>query len=393
MIGYDQGMMGGVNTSADYATLMGYGHVDESTGKVIVDDSLLQGGIVAVYYLGTLVGAFLGGWIGDKTGRIRTIALGAIWAIFGAGLQCSAQNHVWMICARLVNGVGTGILNAIVPVWSTETADHQSRGQFIAIEFTLNIFGVVVAYWMEFGLSFIDGGRGPFQWRFPIAVSVHFAILAGIRANDVFSNQFQIIPLLILFAIIWVFPESPRWLCKVGRDKEARYILGRLRGEEGEDKIRAEAEYRDIINIVQLEKSTSKQNTYWRMLFDFGDQGSGSLHNGRRVQLVVWLQIMQEWCGIAGVTVYAPTIFSIAGYGAQKSAWLSGLNNTTYMFATLICVFTIDRIGRRWTLYWGAAAQAVAMFIVGGMSRGGINASESGNTSLAASYGAAAAFG
>jgi MFS family permease len=99
--------------------------------------------------------------------------LSAIWAIFGAALQCSAQNHVWMICARLVNGIGTGILNSIVPVWATETAEHTSRGQFIAIEFTLNIFGVAVAYWLEFGLSFIDGGRGAFQWRFPIAVSIN----------------------------------------------------------------------------------------------------------------------------------------------------------------------------------------------------------------------------
>jgi hypothetical protein len=51
--------------------------------------------------------------------------------------------------ARLINGFGTGILNAIVPVWATESAEHTSRGQFIAIEFTLNIFGVVVAYWLE----------------------------------------------------------------------------------------------------------------------------------------------------------------------------------------------------------------------------------------------------
>jgi hypothetical protein len=54
-----------------------------------------------------------------------------------------------MIIARLINGWGTGILNAIVPVWATETAEHKSRGQFVAIEFTLNIFGVVVAYWLE----------------------------------------------------------------------------------------------------------------------------------------------------------------------------------------------------------------------------------------------------
>ena len=51
--------------------------------------------------------------------------------------------------ARVFNGIGTGILNAITPVWATETAEHKSRGQFVAIEFTLNIFGVVVAYWLE----------------------------------------------------------------------------------------------------------------------------------------------------------------------------------------------------------------------------------------------------
>jgi hypothetical protein len=69
---------------------------------------------VSVYYLGTLVGCLIGGWVGDKIGRVRTIAFGAAWAIFGAALQCSAQNHIWMIFARLINGWGTGVLVSIV---------------------------------------------------------------------------------------------------------------------------------------------------------------------------------------------------------------------------------------------------------------------------------------
>lgn len=137
-------MMGGVNVAKDYVDLMGFGYVEED-GTAVVTNSLLQGGIVSVYYLGTLFGCLIGGWVGDKVGRIKTIALGAAWAVLGASLQCSAQNHDWMICARAVNGIGTGILNAIVPVWATETAEHTSRGQFIAIEFTLNIFGVSFA--------------------------------------------------------------------------------------------------------------------------------------------------------------------------------------------------------------------------------------------------------
>ncbi|OQO00197.1 hypothetical protein B0A48_13984 [Cryoendolithus antarcticus] len=337
--GYDQGMMGGVNNAKDYIDLMGFGYVNDA-GDPVVTDSLLQGGIVSVYYLGTLMGCLVGGWIGDRIGRIKTIAFGAAWAIFGAVLQCSAQNHSWMICARLINGWGTGALNAIVPVWATETAEHTSRGQFIAIEFTLNIFGVVV-----------------------------------------------IIPLIVLFGICWFFPESPRWLAKVGRDEEARYILQRLRGSEGEDAIKAENEYQDIRNVVIHERKTAQSNTYWHMAFG----NSGKLHTARRVQLVIWLQIVQEWVGIAGVTVYAPTIFRIAGFSSEKSQWISGLNNIFYMFSTLICVFTLDRIGRRWTLYWGSVGQGIAMFLAGGMSAAGIAATASGNTAAASAYGAAAA--
>lgn len=70
-----------------------------------------------------------------------------------------------MCCARVINGIGTGCLNAIVPVWSAEVATHTSRGAFIASEFTLNIFGVVVAYWLEFGMGFIGDGNTQVRWR------------------------------------------------------------------------------------------------------------------------------------------------------------------------------------------------------------------------------------
>ncbi|KID76213.1 Sugar transporter STL1 [Metarhizium brunneum] len=358
--GYDQGLMGGVNTTRNYAELMGFGHWDEQQQLVVVDKPLLQGGIVAVYYLpGTLAGCLLGGWLGDKYGRITTIGLACLWCVFAAALQSAAQNANWMFCARVLNGIGTGILNAITPVWATETAAHTSRGQFVAFEFTLNIFGVVVAYWLEFGTSKYKDPNSSFIWRFPVA--------------------FQIVPLILLFIIIWFMPESPRWLVKVGREDEARFILQRLRGSEGEEGEQAEAELQDIINIRNLEEETSNQQGYLHMLFGIG---SGKLHTGRRVQLVIWLQILQEWIGIAGITIYGPQIFTIAGISASDRLWVSGVNNITYMFATLICVFTLDRIGRRWTLYWGSVGQGICMFVAGGLARATINADDSNRAQI-----------
>jgi hypothetical protein len=129
-------------------------------------------------------------------------------------------------------------------------------------------------------MSCIDQGASAIRWRFPVG--------------------FQIIPLLVLFIIVWKFPESPRWLVKVGREDEACYILSRLRGDEGEDKEKAELEFQEIKAVSNLERDAGNRTSYWAM---FTGQGSEDLHTGRRVQLVIWLQIMQEWVGIAGVTI------------------------------------------------------------------------------------------
>lgn len=95
-------MMSGVNNAKDYIDLMGFGYTKEVDGELtpVVTNSLLQGGIVSVYYLGTLLGGLFGGWLGDRMGRIKSIAAGAVWAVIGASLQCSAQNHNWMICGK-----------------------------------------------------------------------------------------------------------------------------------------------------------------------------------------------------------------------------------------------------------------------------------------------------
>ncbi|KAL1858432.1 hypothetical protein Plec18170_002630 [Paecilomyces lecythidis] len=272
--------MGGVNDSQAYVQRMGLGH--KENGSIIITNTLLQGGIVSVYYLGTLVGCFLGGYVSDRYGRIKSLGFGAVWGIIGAALQCTAMNPAWMIVSRLINGIGTGVLNATVPVYGSELAEYETRGMFIAMEFTLNIVGVVVAYWLGFGLSYIHNGTSEFQWRFPIA--------------------FQILMLLLLVSTCWAFPESPRWLCMAGRREEALYILNRLRGSENE---RAAAlEMREIEAIVELEKESGENITYFHMLFGVG---KSDLHLARRVQLVVWLQIIQSWTGIAGVTMYAPS--------------------------------------------------------------------------------------
>lgn len=61
-------------------------------------------------------------------------------------------------------------------------------------------------------------------------------------------------------------------------------------------------------------------------------------------------------------------------------------------FSTLICVFTLDRIGRRWTLYWGCVGMCICCFLAGGFSKLTEEAQSAGNPDQQAHYGGAATF-
>lgn len=155
-------------------------------------------------------------------------------------------------------------------------------------------------------------------WRTPLALQIIFIIIIGVGIN--------------------FFPESPRWLMKVGREQEARYVLQATRDAD------VEYELKGIKKVVKFELETSTANHYWAMLFP-KDRYAKQLR--WRVVLAVWLQIMQELVGIGVITVYAVDLFQDAGFGLQLSKLLAGFNNLSYMFSVIFAVITLDRYGRR----------------------------------------------
>ncbi|KAI9728317.1 MAG: hypothetical protein M1834_007721 [Cirrosporium novae-zelandiae] len=327
--GYDQGVMSQVNLNHDYQKLMGIYPLDNNQRNTAA-----EGGIVAVYYGGTLIGALIAGSLADRAGRIKAIIFGCFWALLGAALQASAYNITWMCCARVIAGVGVGAMDAVVPVWSAEVSSHSARGAFLAIEFVMNIGGLALAYWIEY-FAYLNPNK-VMAWRTPLALQIVFILIIGIGIN--------------------FFPESPRWLMKMGREDEARVVLKATR--EGS----VDMELKSIKRVVKHELETSSINHYGAMLFP-KDEYSRQLR--WRTVLAVWLQIMQELVGIGVVTVYAVDLFHLAGFSENTSRLLSGFNNIAYIFSVFIAVLTLDRVGRRSTMIWGAVLMAIELLIAG----------------------------
>ncbi|KAJ5201460.1 uncharacterized protein N7498_006123 [Penicillium cinerascens] len=349
--GYDQGVMGGVNASPKYVTEVGIGTPDGT-----VTDTTHQGGIVSVYYLGAIFGCFAGGYLADRIGRINGMLMGAIFALIGGALQSAAQNSNFMICARVVTGIGTGALTGITPVLVSETSSADHRGGFLGYVFIANYLGISVAYWISFGLAFVDNGYSEVRWRFLLA--------------------FQCLPALFLVCCIKMLPDSPRYLASVGRKAEARELLEKLRQHRA-TKDEIDQEFFEIVTLAEESKGHSIQ--FAEILIGKG----GKIHPnlGRRAWLCVWLQIMASWTGITAVTAYSPVLLKQAGYTQLTQNGLAGGINTIGIIGTIISAQIVDRLGRRVCLLIGAAVLFAVNLIAGSVYEGSLH-----NPAKAAQY-------
>ncbi|RMZ02076.1 hypothetical protein D0862_06150 [Hortaea werneckii] len=350
--GYDQGVMGGVNAAPDYAREVGIGSSDGTVTKTTE-----QGGIVSVYYLGCIVGCFAGGWLADRLGRINGLFFAAAFALIGGALQAATQSSSFIIVARVVTGLGTGgeyygmqresllklatALTGITPVLVSEMSDSKHRGSFLGYVFIANYLGISVAYWLNFGLAFIDDGQSSVRWRFLLA--------------------FQCVPALLLLTGIRLLPDSPRYLASVGKSQEAREVLLHIRGSESEE---FEQEYTMIVTMAEQSVKSSPVEFLKIVL---GIDRQKAPHLGRRAWLSIWLQVMASWTGITAVTAYSPVLLSQAGYSEIKQNGLAGGLNTIGIIGTIISAQIVDRLGRRICLMLGAGGLAAVNLIAGAL--------------------------
>jgi hypothetical protein len=182
------------------------------------------------------------------------------------------------------------------------------------------------------------------------------------------------VPVVLIIIGSLLAPESPRWLVKAGRGEEAFGIIALLRANGDRNHPEARQEYNEIVAIVELEKQHSNTN-YFKMFFGIG---SGEEHIGRRIQLAFWLQVLMQFgTGIASVVIYSGTIFKTAGYQGTQQTLLSACLMIAGILGTGVASVTLDRVGRRRTMWWGSIVLSVFLFIIGGLFRGSIKHPES----------------
>ncbi|KAK8113419.1 hypothetical protein PG984_013945 [Apiospora sp. TS-2023a] len=342
LFGYDQGVMSGLLTGVAFTARFPAINTNPGAGG----SASLQGTVVAIYEIGCFFGSLLALLVGERIGRKKTIMLGCLVLCVGGALQASAYTIAHLIVGRIVAGLGNGLNTSTIPVWHSELMMAHKRGKGLSIELAINIFGVMTAYWVDYGMSFADNDS---QFRFPLALQCLFA--------------------LFTFAAIIPLPESPRWL--IARDKcdQAEQILRSLvpattPTDDASEVVRLEIAL--IQEAVQEEREASKGSSYRTLL------QNGKQRFRLRTLLGIGGQFMQQLSGINLITYYAPTIFQTSvGMSHDLSLLLAGFNGVAYFFSSLIPIWLIDRLGRRKLMLFAAAGQGASMAILAGTVRNG----------------------
>ena len=102
--------------------------------------------------------------------------------IIGAILQTAAVDYAMMLVARVITGLGNGLLTSTVPAYQSECAKPHRRGQLVLFEGSLITFGIMISYWVNVGFFFATGS---ISWRFPIAIQILFALVMIVRRSRI----------------------------------------------------------------------------------------------------------------------------------------------------------------------------------------------------------------
>lgn len=289
--------------------------------------------------IGCIIGGCVGGWVSTKIGRKRGLVIAAVLFLLSAIGAAAPEfpfapvghggpGYMWnFVFYRILGGIGVGLASMLSPMYIAEIAPARIRGNLVAWNQFAIIFGMLVIYFVNFGISKAGSGDAwlnTIGWR--------YMFLSGAIPAAAF--------LLLLFFV----PETPRYLMLKGDEAGARAVLAKIGTvEEGE---------REIIEIRASlsEHHSGRMFSYGAMLIFIG----------------VMLSVFQQFIGINVVLYYAPEIFKNVGFDTNASLFQTIIVGAVNLLFTVVAILTVDRLGRKPLQIIGALVMAVAMFALGG---------------------------
>lgn len=279
------------------------------------------GVLIAIGYLGQLLGALIFGSLAEAIGRIRSAAAAvAIMSVMSLGCAMSGSFAV-LLAFRFVQGIGVGGEMPVAAVYINELSKARGRGRFFLL------------YEMIFPVGLMATGQ----------IGAVLVPMFGWRVMFLIGG----IPGLIVTWLLLRLPESPRWLITRGRLAEAEAIVSDMEAHSDRHLLPAVPSGQP----AGVASSSPAARGRWSDLL-------GRPYRSRT--LTAWTLWSCAYFITNGLNNWMPTLYNrVYHLDLQQSLRAGTLTNVVQVIVLLGCAFLIDRTGRkRWT---------AACFVVGGL--------------------------
>ncbi|KAE9399405.1 general substrate transporter [Gymnopus androsaceus JB14] len=174
-----------------------------------------------------------------------------------------------------------------------------------------------------------------------------------------FPIGFQAVFALALLLQVMVLPDSPRWLLAHGQEEEASRVIALLEDHDSVDHPDVVRARKEIELSLAVESEGGRP---FRLLVNF--YMAVRLVNFRRICLCIAINVMQQFTGSNMINYLAPVVYqNTMGLSRNLSLILGGCTAITYMVASFIPLWTVDRFGRRPLLMISATGLSVCFIL------------------------------
>lgn len=305
-----------------------------------ITDPAQSGWAMSSALAGCVFGALISGWCADRFGRKLPLIISAILFSASAWGTAVATHFDWFVFYRIVGGVGIGLASALSPMYIAEVSPAEKRGKFVAINQLTIVIGVLAAQLVNLMIAepvassatmqdIVQSWNGQVGWRWMFGA--------------------ELIPAVLFLLLMFLVPDSPRWLAKAGKQDKAERMLRRIGSAEYARETMADI--RETLGVNTQKVAVSELlNPRVRPIIVIG----------------IVLAVFQQWCGINVIFNYAQEIFASAGFDINstlKSIVATGLINLIF---TIIALPLVDKLGRRKLMLLGAAGLTIIYVLIAG---------------------------
>jgi SP family xylose:H+ symportor-like MFS transporter len=298
----------------------------------------LLGFVVSSALIGCIFGGLMGGWVSTRIGRKRGLVIAAVLFLLSA-LGAAAPEFPFapighggpgymaaFVVYRILGGIGVGLASMLSPMYIAEIAPPKVRGNLVAWNQFAIIFGMLVIYFVNFGISKTGSGDAwlnTIGWR--------YMFLSGA------------IPAALFLLLLFFVPETPRFLMLKGNESGARAVLSKLVTPEEREQELSE------IRVSLSEHHSGKMFSYGALLIFIG----------------ITVSVFQQFVGINVVLYYATDIFKGMGMSTNASLMQTIIVGAVNLVFTVVAVLSVDHFGRKPLQIIGALVMAVSMITLG----------------------------